>query len=1051
MTKNSPVLVTGMHRGGTSATARVLSCLGLDTGPKEKLIGAAESNRHGHFEVESITSLNEELLRQIGSSWLSPPEDSHLVTELVGTSYLGKAVHAIDSQFGENPWFVKDPRFSLLLPFWSEVLEARPVVIAVVRSPKAVAQSLNKRDGIPLVYGERLTGTYLNTLHKDIEELPNLVLHYDEMLKDPRSSVEILFEFLATNEIAISTETEAAISAIDPTDNHYVEGENSEVSPLVKLHGNSLKDFDRLPELSTDEKSLASSLAEKIQITNHYKGVLNSKDEQLDSVAKLLEKAEFDAKKSQVDAKKSQADAENLRIEVGDLTLEKDRALAEVEAIRAFRMAEVASTTYQLAALMTRNGAKLFPVDTRRRAFVSFFLRVGRRLYSFLRNARKVSEKKIENISFPELRDGQLPPPVAFETRQEPEVSIVIPVHNQLAFTAQCLESIAKSRNNVSFEVIVVDDKSSDLTSKYLRTCSGVRQVNNSENLGYLRSTNRGAELASAPFIVLLNNDTTVSDGWLDELIATFNRYPDTGIVGASLIYPDGRLQEAGGIIFTDGTGWNYGRLQDPEDEIFSFVREVDYCSAACIAVRKKMWEQIGGFDERFAPAYYEDTDLAFMARSLGWEVRYQPKVQIVHYEGVSHGTEESSGLKAYQKVNHEKFVEKWALELKKQYSKGLENVLRASTRRSRGRIFVADYEVPQWDRHSGALRMSRILNILVELGWNVTFVPGNNDLTEPYTSELQQQGIEVARISGSIQEYLLSKGKNSFDLALLSRPEDGSRWLSAFRTYLPETPIIYDTVDLHVVRMQRGRSLGRSNLSLEEEERITSLESELIKAADLTFVVSETEKDWLAKEIPNAPVHVIGNVHSEDLSKTAFEDRDGLLFVGSWAHPPNQDAIEFLVNEVMPLLWESNPNLILNLAGSGIPMQFGAKENRVICHGWVEDLAPLYNKVLVSVAPLRYGAGLKGKVGESMCRGVPVVGTKVAFEGYEIGQHAEIIQSDTPEGLAKAISEISTQKEIWEKLRQSGRKLVVEKLGVQQISQNLESALTSIDGSLRK
>ena len=176
-----------------------------------------------------------------------------------------------------------------------------------------------------------------------------------------------------------------------------------------------------------------------------------------------------------------------------------------------------------------------------------------------------------------------------------------------------------------------------------LADVTGLRIVTNDENLGFLRSCNRAAAQARGRYLVLLNNDTLVLPGWLDALLQTAKDGEDVGAVGAKLIYPNGLLQEAGGIVWQDGSAWNWGRGEDPEDPRFQYVRQVDYCSAACLLVPKALFDELGGFDDRYAPAYYEDTDLCFAIRARGKRVLYQPAAQVVHFEGVSHGTDESS------------------------------------------------------------------------------------------------------------------------------------------------------------------------------------------------------------------------------------------------------------------------------------------------------------------------------------------------------------------------------------------------------------------------
>ncbi|NOT96983.1 MAG: glycosyltransferase family 2 protein, partial [Nitrospira sp.] len=221
-----------------------------------------------------------------------------------------------------------------------------------------------------------------------------------------------------------------------------------------------------------------------------------------------------------------------------------------------------------------------------------------------------------------------------------PTVSIIIPVFNKPLYTYTCLRSILTSKPNQSYEVIVVDDASRDDTGEMLRAIQGIRVIRHKDNQGFIRSCNAGANIARGRYILFLNNDTIVEMNWLDELVRTFLTFPLAGLVGAKLIYPNGKLQEAGGVIWNDGSGWNYGRYDDPDKPEYSYLREVDYCSGACIMLPRELFWAVGGFDELFAPAYGEDSDLAFKVRQAGRKVLYQPESEVIHFEGVSSGTD---------------------------------------------------------------------------------------------------------------------------------------------------------------------------------------------------------------------------------------------------------------------------------------------------------------------------------------------------------------------------------------------------------------------------
>jgi GT2 family glycosyltransferase len=249
---------------------------------------------------------------------------------------------------------------------------------------------------------------------------------------------------------------------------------------------------------------------------------------------------------------------------------------------------------------------------------------------------------------------------LVFPRVSEPEVSIIIPVHDKFEFTYSCLKSVLDACADISYEVIVADDASADKTAGLSHIVQGVTIVRNETPLLFLRNCNHAAKTAHGRFLVFLNNDTIVKPGWLAAMLGCMKSADDIGVVGSKLLFADGRLQEAGGIIWTDGTGFNFGRGEDPEAAAYRAAREVDYVSGCSLMVRRDLWEALGGFDERFAPAYYEDTDLCFAARRREYRVVYEPGSVLVHFEGISNGRDLSAGVKAYQEKNREAFVEKW-------------------------------------------------------------------------------------------------------------------------------------------------------------------------------------------------------------------------------------------------------------------------------------------------------------------------------------------------------------------------------------------------------
>ncbi len=288
-----------------------------------------------------------------------------------------------------------------------------------------------------------------------------------------------------------------------------------------------------------------------------------------------------------------------------------------------------------------------------------------------------------------------------------------------------------------------------------------------------MKNCNKCVKFASGKYILLLNNDTQVQPNWLDYLLDTIKSDETIGLVGSKLVYPDGKLQEAGGIIWKDGTGWNFGKEDDPEKPEYNYVKETDYISGACILIRKDTWDKIGGFDERFTPAYYEDTDLAFNIRKYGYKVMYQPKSIVVHFEGISHGKDLNASFKRFQEINRPKFVEKWRNLLEKDHFENGEKVFLARDRtRYKEHILIIDHYVPFFDKDAGSKAMFLILKALKELNTHISFIGDDFNIHEPYTPTLQQMGIEVV-----YGEWYMKDWKNFFfsylkyfDFIILSR-----------------------------------------------------------------------------------------------------------------------------------------------------------------------------------------------------------------------------------------------------------------------------------------
>ncbi|MFO1350644.1 MAG: glycosyltransferase [Gammaproteobacteria bacterium] len=612
--------------------------------------------------------------------------------------------------------------------------------------------------------------------------------------------------------------------------------------------------------------------------------------------------------------------------------------------------------------------------------------------------------------------------PLQFPSFQTPVVSIVIPVYNQHLFTFRCLQSVQTETHALAYETIVVDDASQDETAAMLAAMQGVSVVRNEANLGFIGACNRGAQAARGEFLLFLNNDTVVQTGWLDALVETFSRRPDAGLVGARLIYPDGRLQEAGGIVWRDGSAWNYGRGDDPDRPQYGYLREADYCSGACLVIRRTLFLTLGMFDPYYAPAYYEDTDLAFKVRAAGKRVYYQPRAVVIHDEGVTSGTDTGSGVKRHQIANARKFFERWQAALASHRPNGLEPELEKE-RSVQRRAFIVDQRMLMPDHDSGSLRMAHLLAVLQRLGFKTTFAAHDLQRLEPYTGALQTRGVEVlyAPYVPSITRYLKQHGQY-LDIVILSRADIAAQYADSVRSLCPRAKLIFDTVDLHFLREQRQAEWqGTAALARRAAAR---KRQELARArqADLTLVVSPSEKALLEQEDATLNVALISNIHTIHGATTPFEARRDLLFIGNFEHPPNVDAMRYFIAEIWPMVAADLAEARLVVVGGDAPSSLTAlASERIMFTGAVPDIAPLFERVRVSIAPLRYGAGVKGKINTSMSYGVPVVATPMAAEGMALTDGVDVLIGADAAAFAAAVVRLYRDGELWRRLSASG------------------------------
>ena len=634
-------------------------------------------------------------------------------------------------------------------------------------------------------------------------------------------------------------------------------------------------------------------------------------------------------------------------------------------------------------------------------------------------------------------------PELRFAAPARPVVSIIIPAYGRLFDTLRCLSSImANSGDSLTYEVIVAEDQPNSTMARRLREVAGLRVEQNAANLGFLRNCNRAAEVAAGRYILFLNNDTTVHPGWLAPLIACAEAGERIGMVGAKLLNADGTVQEAGGILHRTGWGFPYGRGEDPEAPEYGFVREVDVVIGACMLIDARCWAEIGGFDERYAPAYYEEFDFAFAARDRGWTVMYQPASVVTHHDASSYGSAERDRQSV---INQAQFCRKWAAALSQQPAADAPLYL-ARERPKSGHILVVDNRVPEPDRHAGAAATFDWLRHFTGMGLRVSYKPHDQDRPEPYTTRLQQMGVEVLYGAIDLPAWIERNGRH-IEWVWLARPGVAEPLLDTVRLQMPGK-LIYYTHDLHSLREQRQFDLDDDPWHRDEARRLRRLEREIFHQARLVLTPSGDELPFIREMAPGVnaraiPLYSVPERTVEAITADDFAERRTVLFVGGYDHLPNVDAARWLAAEIMPLVWELVPDTVLILAGSKPPAEVRELAGpRVEVPGWVADLGPLYARARLSLSPLRFGAGVKGKIIESLQHAVPVVTTAIGNEGLHLAHGVDVLIGDTAEALARHAVELLQDPDRCTRLAEAGAVALRSRFGEDAMRSALRAAL---------
>jgi len=632
---------------------------------------------------------------------------------------------------------------------------------------------------------------------------------------------------------------------------------------------------------------------------------------------------------------------------------------------------------------------------------------------------------------------------------ENPRISVLIVLYNRAELTLACLRSLAENQSE-RLEIIVVDNASSDDTSKLLDRLHGPQIIRNSENVNFLLAVNQAARKARGKYLLILNNDAQLMPGALRSALTTIESKPDIGAVGGRLILLDGTLQEAGSIIWRDGSCLGYGRGDDPFAPTYMFRRDVDYCSGAFLLTPRELWNQMGGFDERYKPAYYEETDYCMRLSERGLRVVFDPDAVLLHYEFASSAsvTKATDLHRAHQIL----FRNRHSEALSKQYPADLSFTLQARMRGGKKRILFLDDRVPHTWCGSGYPRSRTILLAMLEQGFFLTLYP-MFVMTEEWSSVYSDipREVEVMTDYGPpLLEAFLRNRIGYYDTIFVSRPHNMkqfARIVSENPNWFEKVKIVYDAEAIFAGREVTLHELRGTPFSQAELNDIVKEEVATTAVADCVVSVSDAEKRaFEAHGIER--VHILGHMLVPAPVERAFEDRNGFLFVGAVHQEasPNGDSLIWFLEEIFPLIQNAlGADVTFNIVGyntSGSIRELAGPSVRV--NGLMQDLTKLYGDARVFVAPTRYAAGIPHKIHESAARGLPVVATELVATQLGWKNNVELLIGTDAASFAQQCVELYRNKELWMQLKQAGLDRVKAECSKQTFDRKLKEILAT-------
>ncbi|THV62631.1 glycosyltransferase [Chryseobacterium candidae] len=667
---------------------------------------------------------------------------------------------------------------------------------------------------------------------------------------------------------------------------------------------------------------------------------------------------------------------------------------------------------------------------------------------NFINNKRKLKINHFELDFFKKHTFG-------FIYKNEPEVSIIIPVYNQIRYTLNCLYTIEQYDKDVSKEIIIINDNSSDETLKYLDTVPGITIINNTENLGFLRNINKGIRKARGRYIYLLNNDVEVQENYLSSLLEVFKNNKNVGAVGSKMVFADNTLQEAGCLIFNNTEIVNLGRGEAIDTPKYNFLRKVDYCSGCSLLLHRTGTDgKLNLLDEAFLPAYYEETDLCQRLKyEQNLHIYYQPKSEIVHFENISY-TGKDNGKELLLQKNRTVFMNRWD-----QYftdARFLDNEGRNNINRffKKPNILILEERMPQPDKDSGSRRFLEIVKILQKNNHRVILgIQQPNQEDEIYVDFFRSIGVEVCEDYVNAQNKIVrvldqvKEALHYVDIVWIFRPIGFDFWYGKIKNDISGKKIIYDMVDLYYLRMERENKYIEVTKSRKKEVKFFK-EKEFfgMQKSDVVISISDEEKKIVSDQgIKDEKIFTVSNIHEPaECQNVDYSLREGVLFIGGFYHMPNMDAVKFLYEDIMPLVWAKDDSIKVYILGPYFPEEIKEKYNseKFQILGYQKSVNYWFENSRIFVAPLRYGAGVKGKIGQALEFGLPVITTSIGAEGMDLeDQKTALVSNEDPQHFANKILELYYDENLWKTLHNNSA-LPLAKFSVRQQEKNINNII---------